>query len=223
MLALQDDDEAASPHSRCRLVGQEENSVGHRFPVLDTERLRLREPRRSDAERLLAAWRDEETMLYFGTAPLGTRREAMEEIRAFREQASSGEGIRWIITERERDEYVGDIGFFDFAPEHARAEIGFLLAKPSWGRGLMSEALAATLQYGVVAKDLHRVEALVDPRNVACLRVLERRGFRREGTLRDYEFERDAFIDLVLLSMLRPEWVEAQSCGRSTMDSVGAT
>jgi ribosomal-protein-alanine N-acetyltransferase len=156
----------------------------------------LREPRRSDAERLLAAWRDEETMLYFGTEPLGTRREAMEEIRAFREQASSGEGIRWIITERERDEYVGDIGFFDFASDHARAEIGFLLAK---------------LQYGFVSKDLHRVEALVDPRNAACLRVLERRGFRREGTLRDYEFERDAFIDLVLLSMLRPEWVGAWS------------
>jgi ribosomal-protein-alanine N-acetyltransferase len=201
-------------------VGREEYSVGHRFPVLDTERLRLREPRRSDAERLLAAWRDEETMLYFGTEPLGTRREALEEIRAFREQTSSGEGIRWIITERGRDEYIGDIGFFDFAPEHARAEIGFLLAKPSWGHGLMSEALAATLQYGFVSKDLHRVEALVDPRNASCLRVLERRGFRREGTLRDYEFERDAFIDLVLLSMLRSEWVGVGSRPRSGVDSV---
>lgn len=195
--------------------------MGHRFPVLETERLRLREPRRSDAERLLDAWSDEETMRYFGTEPLVTRRRAVEEIRAFREQASSGEGIRWILTERGRDEYIGDIGFFDFAPDHARAEIGFLLAKPSWGRGLMAEALTATLQYGFVSKDLHRVEALVDPRNVACLRVLERRGFRREGTLRDYEFERDAFIDLALLSMLRPEWVETQSCGRLTMDSAG--
>jgi ribosomal-protein-alanine N-acetyltransferase len=196
-----------------------ENGVGHRFPVLETERLRLREPRRSDAERLLAAWRDEETMLYFGTEPLRTRREAMDEIQAFREQASSGEGIRWIITERERDEYVGDIGFFNFAPEHGRAEIGFLLAKPVWGRGLMGEALAATLQYGFVSKDLHRVEALVDPRNAACLRVLERRGFRREGILRDYEFERDAFIDLVLLSMLGPEWGGAEAERRSSPDS----
>jgi ribosomal-protein-alanine N-acetyltransferase len=218
---LQDDDHAASSDLRRQLVGREENGVGHRFPVLETDRLRLREPRRSDAERLLDAWRDEETMRYFGTEPLGTRREAVEEIRAFREQASSGEGIRWILTERGRDEYIGDIGFFDFAREHARAEIGFLLAKLAWGRGLMSEALAATLQYGFVAKDLHRIEALVDPRNAACLRVLERCGFRREGTLREYEFERDAFIDLVLLSMLRPEWVEARSCGRSTTDSAG--
>jgi ribosomal-protein-alanine N-acetyltransferase len=201
-------------------VRQEANSVGYRFPVLDTERLRLREPRRSDAEQLLAAWRDEETMLYFGTEPLGTRREALDEIRAFREQASSGEGIRWILTERGRDEYIGDIGFFDFAPDHARAEIGFLLAKQAWGRGLMSEALAATLQYGFVSKDLHRVEALVDPRNVACLRVLERCGFRREGTLRDYEFERDAFIDLLLLSILRSEWGGAEALRRSSGDLV---
>ncbi len=148
-------------------------------------------------------------MLYFGTGPLATRAEALEQIREFREDASSGEGIRWIITERGRDEYVGDVGFFDFAPDHARAEIGFLLAKPLWNRGLMCEALAAVLGFGFLVKNLHRVEALVDPRNVASLRVLERAGFRREGVLRDYEFEREAFIDLVLLSLLRMEWSDA--------------
>ncbi len=180
--------------------------MSRRFPILETERLRLREPRRADAPHLLAAWHDEETMLYFGTEPLTTRRGALEQIRGFCEEASSGDGIRWIITEQGRDEYIGDIGFFDFACEHARAEIGFLLARTHWGRGLMGEALSAALQYGFIKKGLHRVEALVDPRNAACLRVLERRGFSREGTLRQYEFERGAFIDLALLSMLRSEW-----------------
>jgi [ribosomal protein S5]-alanine N-acetyltransferase len=180
----------------------EEGMVRYRFPILETERLVLRAPCRSDADRLLAAWSDDETMRYFGTEPLSTRREAREELRAFREQTVLGEGIRWILTERGRGEYVGDVGYFDFAPEHARAEIGFLLAKPLWGRGFMSEALAAVLEYGFAVKNLHRVEALVDPRNCACLRLLERSGFQREGILRDYEFERDAFVDLALLSRL---------------------
>ncbi len=197
----------------------------HRFPVLETERLILREPRRSDAELSLAAWSDEETMLYFGTEPLATRAQALEQIRDFRDETSSGEGIRWIITERGRDEYAGDIGFFDFAPDHARAEIGFLLAKPLWKRGLMSEALAATLEYGFSVKRLHRVEALVDPRNAPSLRVLERRRFHREGILRDYEFERNAFIDLVLLSLLRREWEDesAADVSRSTAELAGRT
>ncbi len=192
----------------------------YRFPVLETERLVLREPRRSDAELCLAAWGDEETMLYFGTEPLATRAQALEQIRDFRDETSSGEGIRWIITERGRDEYVGDIGFFDYAPDHARAEIGFLLAKPLWKRGLMSEALTATLGYGFSVKNLHRVEALVDPRNAASLRVLERRGFHREGILRDYEFERNAFIDLALLSLLRKEW-EARSAPGLSREAAG--
>jgi [ribosomal protein S5]-alanine N-acetyltransferase len=196
---------------KAKIVSRSGGCVRTRFPVLETERLVLREPRRSDAPLLLAAWQDEETMLYFGTEPLGTRAEALQQIRSFRDDASSGEGIRWVITERGRDEYAGDIGFFDFAPDHARAEIGFVLARPLWNRGLMGEALTAALGFGFLVKKLHRVEALVDPRNSASLRVLERAGFRREGNLRDYEFEREAFIDLVLLSLLQPEWNGAQS------------
>lgn len=184
----------------------------HAFPVLATDRLILREPRRSDASRLLSVWSDEEAVRYFGTGPLVTRKHALAEIRVFREQVASGDGIRWIITERDRNEYVGDIGFFDFAPQHARAEVGFLLSRALWGRGLMREALAAVLDYGFHVKCLHRVEALVDPRNRACLRLLEQTGFEREGTLREYEFERDQFIDLVLWSMLQREWGDASSC-----------
>ena len=177
----------------------------YKFPTLETERLVLREPRRADAKPLFAAWSDSETVRYFGTGPLATQSQAYEELRAFRNQTMSGEGIRWIITVRDRDEYVGDVGFFDFAPEHSRAEIGFLLVRPLWGQGYMREALIAVLDYGFSAANLHRGEALVDPRNAACLRILERNGFQREGLLRDYEFEHEAFIDLVLLSRLRDD------------------
>ncbi len=177
-----------------------------RFPILITERLILREPTRADAMRLLAVWSDEDTVRYFGTGPLESRAEALEEIRSFRKGTSAGDSIRWVLTERGRDDYLGDIGFFDFAPEHARAEVGFLLDRSHWGQGLMREALAAVLDYGFCVKCLHRVEALVDPRNQLCLGLLERVGFRCEGTLREYEFEHDQFIDLVLLSLLQRDW-----------------
>jgi ribosomal-protein-alanine N-acetyltransferase len=185
----------------------------YRFPVLETERLVLRELRRADAPALLVAWRDAETMLYFGAEPLATAADARSQIRDFRAEAASGDGIRWAITERGRDEYVGDIGFSNFAPEHARAEVGFLLARAFWRRGLMSEALTTVLDYGFRTKSLHRVEALVDPRNESSLRVLERCGFAREGTLRGYEFERGAFIDLVLFSLLQSDWPAVRDCG----------
>lgn len=192
------------------------------FPILETDRLRLREPRRADAARLLDAWQDEETMLYFGSEPLRTRREALDEIRAFRDDAVSGDGIRWILTEKGRDEYIGDIGFSDFALEHARAEIGFLLARTYWGHGFMSEALSAALRHGFLATNLHRVEALVDPRNAACLKTLNRCGFKQEGILRQYEFERGAFIDLALLSLLRSEGLDERNASDATAGAAKA-
>ncbi len=175
------------------------------FPVLETERLVLRAPRRADARALLDAWRDADTMRYFGAEPLARIRDALDQIRDFTEETAAGDGIRWTLTERGQDEYIGDIGYFDHVPEHSRAEVGFILARPYWRRGLMTEALAAVLDYGFEAMRLHRVEALVDPRNGRSLRTLERAGFRREGLLRDYEFERGEFIDLALLSLLRTE------------------
>jgi ribosomal-protein-alanine N-acetyltransferase len=182
--------------------------------VLETERLVLRAPRRADAPALLDAWRDADTMRYFGAEPLARIRDALDQIRDFHEETATGDGIRWILTRRAKDEYIGDIGFFDHAPEHSRAEVGFILARPYWRQGLMAEALAAVLDYGFEAMRLHRVEALVDPRNGRSLQTLERAGFRREGLLRDYEFERGEFIDLALLAHLRSE---RASSGTSTL------
>jgi RimJ/RimL family protein N-acetyltransferase len=72
-----------------------------------------------------------------------------------------------------------------------------------WGRGLATEAARAILTFGFEAMELHRVEAMVDPENLASLRVLEKLGFVREGRTReDYRFE-DQFRDTVRLGLLR--------------------
>ena len=54
--------------------------------------------------------------------------------------------------------------------------------------------------------DLNRVQAHVDPRNTASFKLLEKQGFQREGVLRNYEYERGDYVDLIMLSILRREW-----------------
>ncbi len=70
----------------------------------------------------------------------------------------------------------------------------------------MTEALIGMLDYMYDNIDLNRVEALVDPRNEGSLRLIEKQGFQRDGLLRSYEFERRAFVDLYMLSLLREDW-----------------
>jgi RimJ/RimL family protein N-acetyltransferase len=87
-----------------------------------------------------------------------------------------------------------------------RAEIGFALGRARWGQGLMPDALRALLAHAFGPLNLHRIEADVDPRNEASLRLLERLGFRREGYLRERYFKDGEIQDSVLLGLLRADW-----------------
>ena len=176
------------------------------FPEIKTKWLVLRAPLEGDAPRLLALSHDEEAMRYYGMEPFKSEREALAELAWFTALLADGEGIRWVIADRATNAYMGDIGFHNASPAHRKAEIGFRLERRHWRKGIMSEAIAAVLQYGFGHMKLNRVEALVDPRNAACLALLAKAGFTVEGTLRDYEFEHGAFVDLNMLSLLAREW-----------------
>jgi ribosomal-protein-alanine N-acetyltransferase len=174
-----------------------------RFPVIGTARLKLRRPLQKDVNALLKVTQDEAVMRYYGMSAFESKAEALGEIGWFNKLFVRAEGIRWVIAEQGAGHYIGDIGFHNYAPAHARAEIGFKLAKTHWRRGIMAEALGPVLEYGFTVMQLNRVEAIVDPENAACLGLLRRAGFLEEGLLREYELEAKGYVDLVILSLLK--------------------
>jgi ribosomal-protein-alanine N-acetyltransferase len=175
------------------------------FPILETARLRLRQPREGDAQRLLVITRDQDVMRYYGMEPFTSQQEALAEINWFNDQFREAKGIRWVITNKPQDEYIGDIGF-GHVPQHSRADLGFKLARAYWRQGIMTEAIGLVIAYGIETLRVNRFEATVDPRNVACVHLLEAFRFRQDGLLREYEFEKGAFVDLAMYSLLRKEW-----------------
>jgi ribosomal-protein-alanine N-acetyltransferase len=176
------------------------------FPVLRTERLCLRAPADEDILPLLRISQDEDVMQYYGVEAYKTELEARKEVDWMRRVYEEDEGIRWIITLRDHPEYIGDIGMDKYSKKHSRAELGFKLRKEYWRQGIMTEALTQALNYGFEVIGLNRIEALVDPRNEASSRLLEKSGFKKEGVLREYEFEKGEFIDLAMMSLLKREW-----------------
>ena len=91
---------------------------------------------------------------------------------------------------RETGRVVGTIGFVWIDDEHNCAEIGYSLAQEYWGRGLMTEALRAMLEFAFVRLHLNRVEAMFDVRNRASGRVMEKCGFT-------YRFSRWEDVELM--------------------------
>jgi ribosomal-protein-alanine N-acetyltransferase len=82
-------------------------------------------------------------------------------------------------------ELVGRCGFYPYTGDGAQAggpepELAFLLARERWGQGLATEAARAVLAALFAMHRPERAIALVDPRHVACRRVLEKIGMRAE-------------------------------------------
>ena len=176
------------------------------FPVIETERLVLREPKPEDLQSVYAIHSDSEVMRYYGVLPYDSIEKAEKHLNWLSSLFKENTGLRPVITPKDEDVYIGDVGFYDFESKHNRAEIGYILGKDYWGKGIMTEALGAVLGYGFIEMNLNRVQALIDPRNTASKNVVQKNGFSYEGTFREYEYENGAYIDLDMYSLLRREF-----------------
>lgn len=176
------------------------------FPIIETERLILRGPEPKDLESVYEIHSDPEVMRYYGVLPYDSTAKAQKHLDWLASLHRDGKGLRPVITLKGEDIYIGDVGYYDYEKKHNRAEIGYILGKEYWGTEIMTEALAAILRYGFKEMNLNRVQALVDPRNKASRRVLEKQGFSFEGIFSEYEFEYGEYIDLEMHSLLAKEF-----------------
>lgn len=83
-------------------------------------------------------------------------------------------------------------------------EIGFLLSRDHWGRGLMEEALRAIIPHLFAVTDVLQLTADVDPRNGASLRLLDRLGFQVTGRAERTFFVYEEWANSVYLALPRP-------------------
>jgi RimJ/RimL family protein N-acetyltransferase len=94
-------------------------------------------------------------------------------------------------------------------------EIGFALIPDERGKGYGTEAVTIMVDYLFLSRNLVRIQATTDLRNTASQSLLEKTGFKREGTLRKSYFMRGAWTDCYLYSILREEWKEPKILTRT--------
>ncbi|HEV8658729.1 MAG TPA: GNAT family N-acetyltransferase [Thermoanaerobaculia bacterium] len=102
-------------------------------------------------------------------------------------------------------ELVGAIGLH-MKRGYERAEIGYWLGVPFWGRGYATEAVAAIIRYGFEELKLNRIYAGYFSRNAASGRVMEKSGMKYEGSLRQHVKKWDEYVDVIYYGILRSEW-----------------
>jgi RimJ/RimL family protein N-acetyltransferase len=92
-------------------------------------------------------------------------------------------------------------------------EIGYEIIPDERGKGYGTEAAQLIVDYLFLSKDVARIQAITDVRNIASQRVLEKTGFQKEGTIRKSGFVKGKWTNAYLYSILREEWRQPKVLG----------
>jgi RimJ/RimL family protein N-acetyltransferase len=145
--------------------------------LIDTPRLSLRPIRATDIPAIAAGLNDWTIAQWLARAPYPY---IVNDVDAYAVEAATAHAAgRFAIADRSTDVLLGAIGIENGTDER---ELGYWLGRGHWGRGLMSEAVAAIVDHAFGALGVRRLFATTDPDNAASQRVLLKAGFRQIGS-----------------------------------------
>jgi len=152
---------------------------------LETARLLLRRASTTDAAAVFEGWaQDPDVTRFLVWRP----HQSIEDTLSFLSQCEAawnqGEEFVWMFEEKTTGQLVGSLSA---CPGVHGVSLGYLMARDSWGQGLMTEALRSVAHWWLGREGIFRVWATCDVENLASARVLERAGFSLEGTLRRWD------------------------------------
>ena len=170
------------------------------FPVLETERLTLRNVSVNDADEIFELRSNPEVGRYIERSPHADKAETLAWIdNIILKGLAENRSIQWAITLKGEPKLIGTACLWNLRPEAAEAELGYDLMPEHWGKGYMHEAIAAIIQYGFETLHLNLIDAYTLPENTASVKVLTRNGFVLTGKDTEspcviFELEKDHII-----------------------------
>lgn len=183
------------------------------LPQLETKRLILRVPEADDAKAMVAfvtenrdhfaPWEPMREDRYYTVDHWHTQLELGVE------RAIAGAGIQFVLVSRDgpHGRVLGQCTLSNIARGPFQAAfLGYGLDKSAVGKGLMEEALRATIAYCFGDMNLHRIMANYMPSNTRSAKLLNNLGFYPEGHARDYLYLAGEWQDHVLTALVNSEW-----------------
>jgi RimJ/RimL family protein N-acetyltransferase len=173
------------------------------------ERVRLRAVEKEDLPRFVAWLNDPEVCqglsLYI---PLSMKQEE-DWFESTRKRALVEQPLVIEVKSENGWTPVGNLDFHNFDWHERSSEFGIFIGdKRFWSQGYGQEAVRLLLRYGFQDVNLHRIYLRVFETNKRAIRAYERCGFVHEGRMRQAHYENGRYIDVLFMSVLRPEWDE---------------
>lgn len=184
------------------------SSMNIKFPLLETDRLILKELNYKDLNTLFQYWSDDEVTKYMNIDSFTSTKQVEDMVNLLNDLFQNKQAIRWGIFEKKNNQLIGTCGYnTGFNKEACIGEIGYDLGKMYWGHGYMQEALRSIINYGFIELNLNRIEGYVILGNAKSENTLDKLGFKKEGILREHGCYKDNYWDECIYSLLKREWV----------------
>lgn len=175
------------------------------FPVIETARFFLREFTPTDATLLVKHFGNPQAATYVENQPIRTREQANEWLKWMGGVFSDPRALRCAATLKGGVPFVGYGGLYNWNREINCASLDYNVLPDFRGKGFATEIASAIIEYGWQNLKLNRIEADVVCGNITTLHILEKLGFKREGTMRQRLLKGGKYYDVCLLGLLRSD------------------
>ena len=186
----------------------------NRLIQIETERTLIRIVGPDDLPDLLEINSSDEVTRYVPYKTWVTAADSHAWLERMERLQAGGDTLQLVIALRDTGQVIGACLLFAFDAASSRAEIGYVLGRQYWGRGYMHEAIGAVMRFVFERLGLRRLEATIDPRNAASLKLVQRLGFASEGLRRQRVLMKGTLVDQSLFGCLREDWLAAMSSDR---------
>jgi RimJ/RimL family protein N-acetyltransferase len=180
---------------------------------LSTPRLVIREVRHADLDDLFEVNGDHEVTRFLPYATWQSREDGVAWLMRMTGLVEKGNARQLVVVRKGDDKVIGTLLPFNFDAGSARLELGYVLGRAHWGRGVMREALQSVCALAFGSLGIRRLEAEVNSSNVASIRLLRALGFVHEGTLRKRWVAKGTAYDTDMYGLLSGDWPHAAADG----------
>ncbi len=158
-------------------------------PKLETKRLILRRYNESDIDAFYEILHDDRLHKYIPFPDLTVEQE-LEYIRNCMKDVETDKCEKWAIVLKENNETLGNISVNTVVKKHNYCDVGYVIRYDYWGKGYASEALTAISDY-LLDSGYYLVECTCNELNKQSSRVMEKAGFKKDGTIPNRRLNKD--------------------------------
>ena len=189
------------PH--CYAGPNDMTKATNKFPTLTTKRLRLRRFEQRDLADLHACLSDPAAMRYWNSPPCKTMTDTEKALAWLAKTTSPYDHLAWAACKKSNDRCIGMVNYHRRDTRNSRLQLGYITAPKHQRNGFGTEAVRAVLNYCAEELNIHRVEALIHPDNLASVRLAEGLGFCCEGgPLIDYWRVGTKFVSVMIYALI---------------------